>query len=59
MENTSVPPPTVSSTWVWKDRGKDWPVILSDDETPPKAFMQTRRLGANELPAILLGKRKL
>lgn len=42
---------------VWHYDGKEWPVVLCDDDTPPRAFINSRRRD-NEIPAILLGKRK-
>ncbi|KAK5128497.1 hypothetical protein LTR85_003165 [Meristemomyces frigidus] len=47
----------IGSQCVWLYQGKEWPVVLCDDDTPPKAFTDSRRV--NEIPAILLGKRNI
>lgn len=44
------------STWLWKYDGKLWPVVLCDEKTAPKKFMDTRH-HPSDLPAILLGRR--
>lgn len=51
-------PKTAGSTWVWNYGGKPWPVVLCDEQTMPKKFMETRRKDSH-LPAVLLGQRKL
>jgi len=58
MAAVSRPVPTIGSTWLWQYKGKDWPVLLCDDDIPPKAFIDSRLSGNNEMAAILLGTRK-
>lgn len=55
--HTSPPPSKAAgSTWVYDYGGKWWPVIICDERTTPKTFMENRRKGSH-LPTILLGKR--
>jgi hypothetical protein len=48
-------PKSIGSTWLHLWKGNQWPVVLSDDEIPPKAFIETRS-SPFACPAILLGK---
>lgn len=49
-------PKWAGSIWVTKYGDKPWPVVLCDEETTPKKFMDSRRKDSH-LPAILLGQR--
>nr|POE50726.1 hypothetical protein CFP56_16241 [Quercus suber] len=45
------------TTWIWKRDRQLWPVVLCDDDLPPKAFTRTRH-NDRHVTAILLGQRK-
>lgn len=50
------PRKTPGSTWIYSYGEKPWPVVLCDERTAPKKFMESRRKDSH-LPTILLGKR--
>ena len=54
LDGTTLPK-TVGSTWLFNYNGKLWPVVLCDDETAQRTFMNTKPSGY-VFPAILLGK---
>lgn len=58
IKSTMAAPKAIGSTWLFRYRGKEWPVVLSDDDTPPNAFIKGRP-NPFLCPAILLGKHML
>jgi hypothetical protein len=50
-------PITIGATYTWQLHGKIWPVVVCEDDTPPKKFMEGRQ-DPILIPAILLGRRR-
>lgn len=55
INSTMAAPKEIGSTWLFRYRGKEWPVVLFDDDMLPDAFIKSRP-NPFLCPAILLGK---